>query len=229
MEEYKRAIEPYSEPHNHPECDKCRQWGGVHERRMRLVRRGGETNYHQRWVRVACDGCRIRWRRRGSPHRSWPSIYNTELVRPSAARVPVRPQIARVSTRPETGLFLSRLQSVPGLLRSPPPPIPITTSATEAPATQSQQGAPPEPPQAPITGGKACDSCGDEKAESDFPILTTLSCAHEQSICLECVHGWVGAQLDQGILSITCPATECEAQMSPEDLQRQVPGDMFQR
>lgn len=83
--------------------------------------------------------------------------------------------------------------------------------------------------QAVVNHQRGCDTCGEDKPEEEYPVLVTLTCAHQPSTCLTCVQGWIEAQLDSGLCHIRCPAVDCQEKMEPEDIQRQVSSDMYQR
>ena len=83
--------------------------------------------------------------------------------------------------------------------------------------------------QVELKNPRECDTCGEEKEEANFPVLITLTCAHQPSACLTCLRGWITTQLDSGTCTIKCPDVDCPENLEPEDIQRQASSTAYQR
>ncbi|CAA0842152.1 RING/U-box superfamily protein [Striga hermonthica] len=70
-----------------------------------------------------------------------------------------------------------------------------------------------------------CEICADEKPkEESFPIL---GCHH--SYCADCVRNYVGAKLQDNVVSIKCPVSGCKGSLEPQHCRSILPEQVFNR
>lgn len=75
---------------------------------------------------------------------------------------------------------------------------------------------------------RECSVCAETYSARNFPSLST--CTHEPEVCQDCFVEWLRGQMESMSWdSIGCPSSECNNQVTHQDVIKYAPEDMFTR